>query len=247
MNTVISKVGDAIDRNDMLKADSYQELMEKIKLRLSKKYRASKIEWVWDIQKAWQNTDYDISDNGIWEPNYYKLFKKLEKTIQWKAEWLEKKYKFVRLSYHDFEAELWKITYEAIQYYESAGDIDTEFTLVETLEMYWKNRMNNYIKKCLYTEKHGWWHFSKSIPNYLHDTAHNPINPNPAIEKVEEIFSDESLTEKERKLLEAIYNNPVGSYREWGKEISVSHPETIRRLLNSLKNKLTKFHFTWKY
>lgn len=138
----------------MLKADSYKELMHKVNTRLESKYPKSKVKWVWKIQSLFNDADIETLENGDIVFEYYTaLIKELRFTIVKKAEWYATKFRNTRLSFQDFEAEFYDITYKAIQYYEESGDLDTEFTLVETLEMYWKTRMTSFIKSCLYTHK----------------------------------------------------------------------------------------------
>ncbi|MCI2253434.1 hypothetical protein L2D08_03540 [Domibacillus sp. PGB-M46] len=240
MNKLIFKRAEEIDRSQILKADSYQELVSKMESRLKRKYSSSKIKWVRQVQMVFSDWDKDTDEV------YSELQKLLKFTIEAKAKYYEKKYKSVRLSYHDFEAELWKITFAAIQYYEESGDIDTEFMLVETLEMFWKTRMIDFIKSCLYTEKHSPWYKAatldeKSIER-LPDNSPSMEQQYIYKETIEEMFNAEELTEKERELLALIYDNPSGSLREWGSELGVPHPQTVRRLFDSLKNKLVKYN-----
>jgi hypothetical protein len=242
MNGILTKKGYEIDRDEMLKADSYHQLVDKVNARLEKKYASSKIKYVWEVQRLFNDADLEVLSNGDYVADYSSLINKLRYTIEWKADWLEKKYRSVRLSFHDFEAELWKITYDAIKYYEESSDIETEFTLVETLEMWWKTRIINYIKSCIYTEKHGWWYKSKSLPEgfieFWADDSLNPENQYIINETMMEILTDASLSTHEKALLSVIYDNPSDSYRTWGGKLGISHPQTIKRLHESIKKKL---------
>ncbi|MBY0597017.1 winged helix-turn-helix transcriptional regulator [Bacillus bingmayongensis] len=56
---------------------------------------------------------------------------------------------------------------------------------------------------------------------------------------VERILSDLSLTKQERKLLQAIYNNPDASYRELAKEVGFNHHEQVTRTFNKTNQKLS--------
>lgn len=242
MSAKLTKNFSEIDIREMLKADSYQELIAKIDTRLKKKYSSSKIKWIWKIQRIFENLDYTTLENGYVTQDYTKLHRTFEFTIQQKADWYERRYWSVRLSYHDFEAELWKITYDALEYYESVQDIDCEFTLVETLELFWKYRMKDFIKSCLYTEKNKPWYTATTLADEFDEFwADESLNPEQLYlmkETVNEMFNHPSLSDTERKLLEVIYDNPDGSYREWGEEIGINHPETVRRHIKSLKMKL---------
>ncbi|MBN3556053.1 hypothetical protein JYA63_17370 [Fictibacillus nanhaiensis] len=245
MEKRLYKIGGEIIRSNILKADSYQELQIKIRKRINGKYSSSKVKWIWKIQDLFRNSELVKLPNGYYEYDHSKLYSALEFTIEKKANWLEKKYKYVRLSFHDFEAELWKITYDAIDYYEIWVD-DTEFTLVETLELYWKTRMIDFIKSCLYTIKHGDWYKSASLSEDFESVW--PDN-NLEIEKqllykqtVAEMLAAVELNEQERKLLYLIYDYPSRSYREWGKELGINHPEKVRRLFLSIQKRLTKYN-----
>lgn len=245
MKAKLTKNIGEIDVKSMLKADSYEELIDKIDTRLKKKYSSSKVKWVWKIQRLFENHDVITDENNNMTADYTRIHRMLEFTIQKKAEWYEKRYYSVRLSYHDFEAELWKITYDAIEYYEQSGDIDTEFTLVETLELYWKFRMKDFIKSCLYTEKNKPWYTAAPLADefdeFWADESLNPEQMYLVKETVTEMFNESSLTEKERLLLTVIYDYPSGSFREWGKEMGINHPETVRRMLKSLQMKINRY------
>jgi hypothetical protein len=241
MNQTITRSFGEFDTGSMLKADSYQELMDKINFRLNQKYsKKSKIKWIWQIQKIYANWEKSKDET------YAELHKQLKFTVEAKADWLERKYKNTRLSFHDFEAELWKITYDAIEYHEQSGDIDTEFTLVETLELFWKYRIKDYIKSCLYTEKHSPWYTASSLAanfnQYWKDETPGPEKSYIHKETVTSMFKDNGLTKEERQLLELIYDFPSGSLREWGEELGIKHPETVRRRFISLQKKLEKYN-----
>jgi hypothetical protein len=242
MNQKLYKKFGEFKKSDILKADSYKELMDKIHTRLNEKYSSSKVKWIWRIQNAFDNCDYIELDDGNYELHFHELYVLLNQTIKWKAEALERRYKYVRLSYHDFEAKLWEITYDAIEYYDSNHGLDTEFTLLETLELFWKYRMKDYIKSCLFTKKHSPWYTASSLADNFDGFWNDEL---PIIEgykdTVEGMFNDSDLSENERQLLEEIYNNPEGSLRDWGKEIGITHPQTVKRLYQSLQKKLEKY------
>lgn len=234
----------------MLKAESYEELRDKINTRLGRKYKPSKITYIWKVQELYNNPDFTLLDNGNLEADYWKLIRELKFTIDKKAEWYEYRYRSKRLSYHDFESELWKIAWDAIEYYQQGGDIESyvgaEFTLVETLEMFWKNRMIDFIRSCLYTEKHSPWYNAVSLAEdfneFWSDTSLLPEEQLLINETVSEIFSDTNLIDNERRLLGAIYENPNDSLRNWGEQLGLNHQETVRRLYKSLKRKLAKYN-----
>ncbi|WHX62769.1 hypothetical protein [Peribacillus frigoritolerans] len=238
MTSLFTAKGNEIDRSKMLKADSWQELKEKLESRLKKEYKSSRLIWINKLQNIF--TNYELTKDEM----LAELTKMLKFTIEKKAEAYERKYKYVRLSYHDFEAELWKITYLAIDYYEEVGDIDSEFMLLETLEMFWKSRMNNFIKSCVYTKKHNPWYTASTLADDF-ETKHPDESVNIELqlihqETITELFNESRLTEKERKLLEIIYEKPDESLREWGERLNINHPETVRRLYKQLKVKLAK-------
>ncbi|MDF2039355.1 MULTISPECIES: hypothetical protein [Cytobacillus] len=241
--------GTNIDRATMLKADSYEELKEKINTRLGRKYSPSKIKYVWKIQELFNNPDFSVLENGNLEVDYWRLTRELKFTINKKAEWYAYRYRNARLSYQDFEAEFWKITWDAIEYYEQGGDFESfegaEFTLVETLELFWKNRIIDFIRSCLYTKKHNPWYTAASLSDdfneYWPDTSLLQDEQLIINETIDELFCDKSLTEDERRLLEIIYDNPTESLREWGEKFGFNHPETVRRRYLSLKRKLSKY------
>lgn len=246
MTSLFTKRGNEIDSKEMLKADSHQELMDKVDSRLNRKYvKSSKIAWVWQIQDVFNKSGYEELTNGNLVGDYDELFKRLRFTIESKANWLEIKYKYTRLSYQDFEAELWKITYDAIEYYEQSGDIDTEFTLLETLELFWKTRIISFIKSCLFTVKHKGWYTSLPLADdfeeFWEDESPNQEDEYLYKETIQEMFNDIELTDEERNLLAVIYDYPSGSLREWGKELGINHPETVRRLFQTLRKKLAKY------
>lgn len=106
--------------------------------------------------------------------------------------------------------------------------------------------MNDFIKSCLYTVKHGDWYKSASLSEDFESVwpDHN-LNIEKQVlykETVAEMFADAELNEQERKLLYLIYDYPKGSFRKWGEELGVDHPETVRRLLLSVQNKLAKYN-----
>lgn len=221
---------------------TYNELIHKINTRLNNKYSLSKVKWVWKVQSVFNNCGFEPLTNGTLMADYTALINELRFTIDRKAEWYAHKYKNTRLSFQDFESELYDITYKAIEYYEQSNDIDTEFTLIETLELYWKNRMNSYIKSCLYTVKNGQWNTALPLTDNFNeaepDTAPSPEQQYINKETVTAMFNDTDLTDKERQLLSIIYDYPSGSLREWGTELGITHPQTVKRLFQSLQKKL---------
>lgn len=232
--------GIEIDKSDMLKAESYDELINKINHRLNRKYKPTKVKWVWQIQDAWKNSPLEVvKGNSV--VNYRKLFNMLKQTIEGKAKGLANRYRSVRLSFHDFESELWDITYRAIEYYEMAGDLETEFTIWETLEMFWGNRIKSFIRSCIYTQKHNPWYTAAEVNEFYPDSSASPEEEYIRKETLAEIFNDSDLTYKERQLLNVISEIPDGSLREWGKGVSIKHPESVKRLLVSLQEKLSKY------
>lgn len=48
------------------------------------------------------------------------------------------------------------------------------------------------------------------------------------------MFSDSEWIEKEKALLHVIHNDPLGLLRNWGSELYIPHPQTVKRLLQSM-------------
>ena len=248
--SLFTNTGTRIDTKQNLKADSYGELKEKINTRLGRKYTKSKVGFVWKVQALFDDPDFIELENGNFEEDHWKLKKALSFTIEQKANWYEYRYRNARLSYHDFEAELWKITFAAIEYYEDGGDFESyegaEFTLIETLELFWKTRMIDFIRSCMYTEKHTPWYTAASLADdfneFWPDSSPNPEQQLVINETITEMFTDSGLTKRERKLLEIIYDKPNDSLSKWGKLLNIEHPETVRRLYQPLKGKLAKYN-----
>jgi hypothetical protein len=229
------KRGREIDKIRVLKADSYDEYQDKMIARLNRKYSKSKVEWVLQIQALFE---------ALTDETYAELFKRLRFTIEGKAKAKEKRFKNVWLSYHDFEEQLWKATYDALDYYEQVWG-DTEFSLLETLELYWKKRLTSFIKSTLYTQKHSpWYNASKLAEGFEEFWADESPNPEQGYiykETVNDMLNDRELNEKERMLLAEIYDFPSGSLRDWGNEIGISHPQSVKRIYKQLKRKLDKY------
>ncbi|HFJ9408619.1 TPA: hypothetical protein ACLBZV_001428 [Bacillus cereus] len=176
-------------------------------------------------------------DKEIEEQALHHLLQALDYSIKKNSTWLECNWKSKGLSQADFESVFYEEAWKLCDTYDWYSD----FYFYETFLVAIKNRGINITRK-LITKK---GEFERNVLPLKEESAEFIADTRVDIETkvingdlVERILNDSSLTEQERILLQAIYNNPDTSYRKLAVAVGLNHHEQVTRLLSRIRRKL---------
>lgn len=156
------------------------------------------------------------------------------RTVAYYARGFERSSKAFWLSYQDFEELFWDEAYVVMD-----DDSHPVYYRLEVMEVRFKSRGRDLLDRAK-TEKHSHQYKAKR----LHRGMESPGNvENEVVNRltVEQMFAEESLTEKERELLWTMYENPEGSLRDWGEALGIDHKAVAWRL-GRVRLKLTEYN-----
>ncbi len=194
-------------------------------------WKVRKIVWFEDIIDYWDDEDWT------------KVRKMVEKTVQFYSQLWERKAQSsgIRLYRDDFEELFWGVVWDVIESYDWRKD----FYLLETLELAFKSRA---LDKIRWAKRHKRAHeyTAAQLPeNVGRDIrfADKQDIENEVVNRltVEEMFEEQSLTEKERSLLAFLYDKPDATLDEMASSLAISHKEMARRVLLGLRKKLSQY------
>lgn len=197
-----------------------------------RKRKPEKVNYIIQIERIWEK--YAFNRNDV---NFNKLVRALKFTIDRKAAAMERKWNNKRINKADFESVFYEELWKLCDSYNHYG----EFYFYETFIVAIHNRGIDVTRK-LITKKGA---FEKNVLPLKEETAEFIPDIRINIEKdvidrdlFAKILSEESLTDQELNLIQAIYSNPNASYRELAIEIGLKHPQQIKRSLQKIKNKI---------
>lgn len=211
-----------------LKSTSFNEQ----KLENLKRRRPDKVVYILNIETLWEAYAFNRNEKLMNE-----LLKALSFTIQRKSEYWGNRWKNKRLSALDFESIFYEEAFKLCDEYEWFSN----FYFYETLLLIFERRATDFTRKI--KTRRG--RFEANILP-LTDKAAEFLPNNIDVEQevlnrslVNQIFNEEALTIQEKQLLQEIYKNPDGSYKEWAEAIGLKHHQQVIRMLQRIKCKLT--------
>ncbi|MGD7021505.1 hypothetical protein ACQCVK_02870 [Rossellomorea vietnamensis] len=205
-----------------------------------KKQQQTKINYVLQIERLWEK--YKLCfDNTEKAQRLNTLIKQLSLPIKRKAEALGAQWNNKRISASDFESifyeELWKLC----DTYNHYGD----FYFYETLLLVLERRGTDLIRKRTRTKQ---GIFECEIRRLREDAADYIADPETDIEGdtingllAAQILNDTALTDRERSLLIAKYENPDLSKAELAGIAGLKHHQEVSRLFVKVQKKLASY------
>lgn len=189
--------------------------------------------------------DYILSIEILWEAyawnrtdeNMQRLLNSFKFMLHRKAESWHNRWKNKRLHKDDFLS----------VFYEAAGELCDdyihyqEFYFYETLCLVVHRRGIDLTRKLLRKQTHfevAALPLFDETADYLPDISVDIENDVVTNDLVGRILSDGSLTEKERWLLQVIYDNPDSSDREIARIAGLNHNYEVTRILRRIKKKI---------
>lgn len=188
------------------------------------------------IEKLWENYAWNPTDE-----NLHRLLSSVKFTIYRKAEAWHNRWKNKRLCKDDFLSAYYETAWKLCESYSHYQ----EFYFYETLCLAINRRGIDLTRKLLRKQTD----FEvAAIPlldetaDYLPDKRINIENDVVINDLTGRILKDESLTMKERQLLQVIYDNPDASNREIASIAGLNHHYSVTRSLRRIKQKINHFY-----
>lgn len=214
---------------------------ESIDARLRSKYPPELVAEIWKIEEMYQEALKTRKAGQL-----LKLFFPL---IQEFAARYERKYSGYRVSRHDFESkfveEFARIlsnpkTNEKYTFYETfTNSFKRRAIDVVRKETGVRNKQTRFEREAIPLEQH---HESKIFEGVIVPDRSTMEERLEAKEAVKGIFASDKLTEDERKLLFAMKDNPEASFRELAKSCGFYDHKKVKRVLDSIRNKMKEFN-----
>lgn len=201
------------------------------------KQRPSKIEYVLQIESLWE--EYAIKRS---EHAQEKLLKQLSYTMKQKAKAWGYHWNNSKLSAADFESVFFEEAWKLCDKYNHYGD----FYFYETLLLVLKRRAIDVIRKQTKTRKGAFeveiGMLKEEAADYLADERIDVEGSVLDSLLITQILNDDTLTIKERRLLQVKFELPNVSMTELAKKARLNHHEEVRRSLNKIGKKVA--HYT---
>lgn len=226
MTQLTKKVG-----NNELKLLSFTEQkLQGLKRRCPNNGREA---YILSVEKKWETYAFNRSDENLMND----LLKTLSYKIEMVAKYWGKNWRDKRLSSSDFESVFYEAAFKLCDEYEWSS----EFYFYETLLLIFERRAIDLTRK--FKTQRG--RFEADILSLKEETVETSADT-VDVEKevlnrnvVTQVLTDEALTIQEKKLLQEIYKNPDGSYKEWAEAIGLKHHQQIIRMLQKVKRKVS--------
>jgi hypothetical protein len=146
-----------------------------------------------------------------------------------------------RLSRPDFESVFWEEAWIVVNEY---SFWDTNYYLYETLELSFKRRGLDVVRKATKTKQGKLEHGAGRLPEWFDEVYPGTKNTEKDVLNrllVDQIMNEPSLSPQERRLLQVLCENYDASYEELAKIMGLRHRTRAWRLMQSIRNKLEKY------
>ena len=209
---------------------------ESVDERLRRKYSAGKVEFIWVVERAYEDGDLPL------------LYDLLKREIRSKAEYYERRFSSKRISRHDFEsafiAELGRL---------ASGELtNREFTTYEALQRGYAARAIDVVRA--ETGRRG----NKVVSGQIafesdllpfNEISEKSLRPGRSLEDdttdralIDAMKNEKTLTDDERKLLKALADAPDASLRELATVCGFGNAMKAKRTLESLRARLAPYN-----
>jgi len=202
------------------------------KLAGLQKRKPDKVAYILSIEKLWETYAWDRTDE-----NMQRLINSFKFMMHRKAEAWHSRWKNKRLRKDDFLSIFYETAWKMCDDYCHYQD----FYFYETLCLAIHRKGIDLTRKLATKQTY----FEVAAVPLLEETAEYLPDKSVKIEDDFEtndlndrILNAESLTEKEKQLLQVIYDNPDASYRQIAKLIGVKEHKTVIRSLRKIKRKI---------
>lgn len=185
------------------------------------------------FEKMWEEYSSNQSELA-----YETLHNAICDTIKASSRILGYRWNNKRISSADFESKLFELFWNLCKTYKPGP----EFYLVETFGQVIRKRQVDVVRAFTSRQRV----FENEMTSFEKaETQGQSIASDVDIEKeflskelIQQIFTDDSLTQKERQLLQMIYDNPDSSYRKIADNLGLKSHKQVTRSLCKIKNKL---------
>ncbi|MGG0275712.1 hypothetical protein [Bacillus rhizoplanae] len=208
-----------------------------LKLEGLKMRRPNKVDYILQIEKLWERYAFERTEEAL-----SKLVGSLKFTIEAKAGAFGNKWRNKRIDSADFESrfyiELWRMCEN--DKYTQYG----RYYFYETFLLAIKRRTIDVIREFANDNQRA---FEGSTVSLKQETQHflasetdieNEVGNR---QLVAQILDDASLTEQEREVLSAIYEDPDASYLKVAKAVGLTHHQQVKRILERISKKLAQY------
>ncbi|MCH6264617.1 hypothetical protein [Neobacillus citreus] len=205
------------------------------------KKRPSMIDYVLQIEKLWER--YALAfDTQEKEKAQHKLLKQLSFKLKKKARAAGAHWNNSRISAADFESIFFEAAWKLCDKYNHYGD----FYFYETFLLALKRRGIDLVRSRTRT-KQGTFELKvrrlrEEAADYLPDKQTDVEGRTLDSLLVTQILNDETLTERERRLLRAKYENPDASKAELAQAVVLKHHYEVTRILDKVRTKLAAYN-----
>jgi hypothetical protein len=207
--------------------------------RITAWYKPSKAHFILKVEDDWSYECYD-DPSEYDETTFVRLYKTLHQTIDAKAKKYERRFGRNGYTYDDFASVMWeKARLLARDHHRSKGD----YALYETLLVSLDNAVRDYLRKeKRYRERvQRYIELEKSKRQSEPDVADTVVD----LMVVQQILSDQRLSDEERKLLQTIYENPDDKPAEIARKMGFQYRVEYDRMLKRIRRKLVDYCADW--
>jgi len=221
---------------DVEKAERSEELsnwLEAKERRLRTTRSAKKVGVILAFEVVWEDCDYS--------GDYYRFYHRLKPCVDYWVNRYVRSWSRWRLSYPDFESIFWEEAWKvANDYY----FWDSDFYLYETLELCFKRRGIEIVRKATKTKQGRFEHGAERLPEGFENRHPGSENTEKAVINqllVAKMMTDPSLTGEEQEFLCVLSENPDAKDDEMAEIMGLSYRQKAWRLRKSIRKKLAKY------
>jgi hypothetical protein len=221
-------------------APKWKEAKEK-GLAARYKKRPSMIDYVLQIEKLWER--YALALNAYEkEKAQHNLLKQLSFVLKGKAKAAGAQWNNSRLSAADFESIFFEEAWKLCDTYNHYSD----FYFYETFLLRLKRRGIDLVRQRTKTKQGAFElkvrRLKEEAANYLPDKQIDVEGDTLNRLVVTQILNDKTLTEQERRLLRAKYENPNATNTELAREAGLKHHYDVTRIFEKVRAKLAAYN-----
>lgn len=221
---------------DVEKEERNKELhkwLEAKERRLRSTRSAKKVEVILAFEDVWEDCDYT--------GNYYRFYHRLKPCVDFWVNRYVRKWSKWRLSYPDFESIFWEEAWKVANGY---NFWDSDFYLYETLELCFKRRGIEIVRKATKTKQGRFEHGAERFPEGFENRHPGSENTEKAVINqmlVAQMANEPCLTDEEQEFLRILSENPDAKDDEMAEIMGLGYRQKAWRLRKSIRKKLEKY------
>lgn len=199
------------------------------------------IDYVLQIEKLWERYALELNDHEK-EKALHNLLKQLSFVLKGKARAAGAQWNNSRLSAADFESIFFEAAWKLCDEYNHYSD----FYFYETFLLALKRRSIDLTRHRTQTKQGAFELEARPLKeeaaDYLPDKKTDVEGDTINKFLVAQILNDAELTEQERTLLRAKYENPNAANSELARAAGIKHPYEVTRIFNKVRVKLAAYN-----